>query len=219
VVKGSESSSRTITNVEDNRRSEDNRNKDGTQPKPEKDLIPVPYSFCKGGTDSNKYCENVDPERNVGFCDDDKYDCIGDDYLQPKRDKDGNWYYDPATPPSPATTPPTTTPGQPETFGDFLGGLAPLVGVHPGAAKILGDIFDRIVSNARTPTAAATTPAPGQAAAGAPPLDGAAATGELGAESVDPTIEDDGEFSADTAGMNLVMKKMMIVIVKMKPVQ
>jgi hypothetical protein len=78
------------------------------------DLIVVPYyTFCLEDTSTlnnpivGEQCEQVFPEHNIGYCNRNFYDCMGDDYIMPSRYDNGTWYYPPPTdndfPPAPNT--------------------------------------------------------------------------------------------------------------------
>jgi hypothetical protein len=66
---------------------QDNKNK--------RDLVVVPIKDCYDDTGKNSYCVKIDPKHNVGLCNDDDIDCVGDDYILPSKDATGKWYYPP----------------------------------------------------------------------------------------------------------------------------
>ena len=70
-------------------------------PTGKKDCVLVPYdSFCLDGG-VNKHCERVDPKRNLGYCDEEKFDCVGDDYASPLKDDKDKPYFPLAFPAPP----------------------------------------------------------------------------------------------------------------------
>jgi hypothetical protein len=74
-----------------------------TAPPPtgKKDYVLVPYdSFCLD-SGVNKHCERVDPKRNLGYCDEEKFDCVGDDYAPPLKDDKDKPYFPLAFPAPP----------------------------------------------------------------------------------------------------------------------
>ena len=54
-------------------------------------FIPIPISSCFKGNSSK--CAAIDKFRNIAFCDDRRFDCIGPHYVPPLPGRDGLYYY------------------------------------------------------------------------------------------------------------------------------